>query len=243
MKSILILFLTFLIIKTNGQNHQQSAFTFSYNFQLPFGELSKKFGSSSSIGSSYFFETSRNYLYGIEANFLFGDNIKVDNIFDNISTSSQNIINAEGQYANINLMQRGVDSYLFSGYVIHTKKNTSNGFYIYQGIGYIQHKIFIDTKNQNIPQLNENMKKGYDNFSNGLSTKFSVDYRYYDRNNKFQISIGINYTIASTKIQREYNFNEEIPYPKNRNTDMLLGFKVDVIIPVNRKNTEEFHYF
>ena len=50
------------------------------------------------------------------------------------------------------------------------------------------------------------MKKGYDRFSNGFSTKLSADYKYYSKKGKFQASAGINYTMAYTKINRSYDF-------------------------------------
>ena len=81
-------------------------------------------------------------------------------IFENISTSDGYIIAGNGQYTNIDLMQRGFDTHLFTGYAFHFKESSLSGIYVFQGIGYLQHQIFIDTRQQNIPQLDENMKKG-----------------------------------------------------------------------------------
>ena len=89
---------------------------------------------------------------------MFGSTLKDTNIFNNISTSTGAIIGGDGYYANVNLMQRGWNSLLFGGYAFHSNKNLS-GIYVSQGFGFLEHKIFIDTRNQNIPQLDEEMKK------------------------------------------------------------------------------------
>jgi hypothetical protein len=243
MKKICITLFSIIFLNTNAQENKQSAFTFNYNYQIPIGDLSNTFGNNSAIGTSYFLETTNNILFGIEGNYMFGTDIKDSAIFDNISTSTGAIIGTDGHYSNINLMQRGFDSYLFAGYAFHFSKINLSGIYISQGFGYLQHQIFIDTKNQNIPQLDEDMKKGYDRFANGFSTKLSVDYKYYHKKGKLQISSGFNYTIAYTKNQRAYDFANNGYYSNKRTWDQLLGFKIEIIIPIHRKNEEEFHYY
>ena len=91
-----------------------------------------------------------NFFYGIQGNYLFGNNVKDTTIFDNITTSTGAIIGAEGQYANINLMERGFDAHLFIGYALHFNEQNLSGFYFSSGLGFLQHQIFIDTKNQNV---------------------------------------------------------------------------------------------
>ena len=241
-KKIFIAVLSTVFLNANAQGNKQAAFAFNYNYQIPIGDLANTFDNNSSIGASYFLETGNNIIFGFEGNYLFGADIKDSTIFDNINTSTGAIIGADGQYANVNLMQRGFDSYLFAGYTFHSSESNLSGIYISQGVGYLQYQIFIDTKNQNVPQLNEDMKKGYDRFSNGFSTKSSLDYKYYHKKGRFQLSCGLNYTMAYTKNQRSYNFADNEYYSSERNWDQLLGFKVEVIIPINRKNEEEFHY-
>jgi len=242
LKHICIGILAIFFFNISAQENKQSAFTFNYNYQIPIGELATTFGNNSAVGASYFLERNNNMIFGTEANYLFGTNIKDATIFENISTSTGAIIDANGHYANVNLMQRGFDAYFFTGYAFHFRKKFS-GIYISQGIGYLQHQIFIDTKNQNIPQLNEDMKKGYDRCSSGFSTKLSIDYKYYHKKGRFQISSGINYTMAYTKNQRTYDFSNNKYYSDTKTWDKLLGFKIELIIPIHRKNEEEFHYY
>ena len=240
-KIIILLFLS-TSLYVNSQENKQSAFTFNYNYQIPIGELADLFGNSSTVGASYFFQKHNNIIFGIDANYMFGNDLHDEGIFENISTSSGAIIGGDGYYTNINLMQRGWSSHAFIGYAFNSTKDLS-GFYISQGIGYLQYQIFIDTKNQNVPQLTEEMKKGYDRFSNGYSTKLAVDYKYYHKGGRLQILAGMNYTMAYTKTQRTYDFANSEYYPQSRKWDKLIGFNIGVIIPINRKNSEEFHYY
>ena len=243
LKSKYLLLFSIVILDLKAQESNQSAFTFNYNYQMPIGSSTSPFGNNSAVGSSYFFELDKNIIFGVEANYLFGTDMNDSTIFENISTSNGGIIGADGYYANINLMQRGLDSYLFTGYAIHPSRINSSGFYILQGFGYIEKKIFIDTKNQNVPQLDENMKKGYDQFSNGFSTKTSIDYKYYHNKGRFQMSIGVNYTMTYIKNQREYDFVNNKYYSSKRTWEKLLGLKTEIIIPINRKNENQFHYY
>jgi hypothetical protein len=243
MSKICIALISIVFLNTNAQENKQSAFTFNYNYQIPIGELANTFGNNSAIGVSYFMQKTNNIIFGIEGNYMFGSDIKDATIFNNISTSNNAIIGADGHYANINIMQRGFDSYLFAGYAFHFSESNLSGIYFSQGLGYLQHQIFIDTKNQNVPQLDEEMKKGYDRFSNGLSTKLSADYRYFHKEGRFQISSGLNYTMAYTKNQRLYDFANNKYYIGNRTWDQLLGIKIEIIIPIHRQNEEKFHYY
>ena len=243
MRSLTTLCFICLFLTSSAQKNKQSAITLGYTHQLPIGNLSDRFGDNSSIGFSFFQEKENNLFYGIEGGYIFSNNIKDTSIFDNITTSTGAIIGADGTYSNINLMQRGFDAHAFLGYTYQPKENNLSGVYLSVGLGFLQHQIFIDTKNQNVPQLDEEYKKGYDLLTNGISTKWETSYKFYSQNGKFQMYTGVNMTIAYTKNKHPYQFNKE-EYTQNTGSwDNLLGFNMGVIIPIHRKNEEEFHYY
>ena len=243
MKTLMIFCFALLGFACFAQKNKQSTFDFGYTYQLPIGNLAERFGENSAIGFSFMQEKENNIFYGIETNYLFSNNVKDTTILDNITTSTGAIIGADGQYANINLMQRGFDAHLFIGYAQHFNKQNLSGLYFSAGLGFLQHQIFIDTKSQNVPQLDEEYKKGYDRLTNGISSKWEATYRYYNKGGKFQMYAGVNITLAYTAIQREYLF-DKMEYPPNtKSSDKLVGVKVGIIIPIQRKNEEEFHYY
>ncbi len=243
MRKLIILGFIFLSSNIFSQDNKQSAFIFSYDYKIPMGELAAIYGNNSSIGLTYFKEKENNLFFGIEGNYIFGENIKKNTLFNNISTSNGNIIGADGTYANIILLQRGFEAYIFVGYAYHHQEKDLSGIYLSSGLGYLQQQIFIDTKNQDIPQLNNEMKKGYDRLSNGISTKWQASYRYYSKNGKFQAYAGINITMSYAKNIRPYIFNSMRYNDDNANWQKIYGATLGIIIPIERKNEEEFHYY
>ena len=55
--------------------------------------------------------------------------------------------------------------------------------------------------------------------------------------------VGVNMTLAYTAIQREYLFDKMEYTPNTKSWDKLAGVKMGIIIPIHRKNEEEFHYY
>ena len=226
-----------------SQNKNLNAFLINYSYQLPIGELSDKFSNNSAIGINFLKKNKKNFFYGMKAYFIFGGKIQDSSIFNNINTELGYIIDGNGTYANIILLQQGFSSNAYVGYALHNKENSCNGIYLSFGLGFLQHKINIETKNQYIPQLSSEYKKGYDQLTNGLSTHYNIDYMIIDDKNKFKIFTGINYSLAFTKNRRTYDFSTSNVSENQIRLDQLLGIHFGIIIPINRRNNDEFHYF
>ncbi len=241
-RNIIIIFLFFsqcLIAQKNEFN----AFLIDYSYQFPTGILSEKFGNNSAIGINYLKKEKNNLFYGIKLNYIFGGKIKDSTIFSNISTGQGYVIDGNGTYANIILLQEGFNPNIYIGYAYLLKKNNPSGLYFSVGLGFLQHRIIIDTKNQYIPQLNNEYKKGYDQLTNGVSIQFVLDYILIEDKNRFKMFAGIDYTMAYTKNRRSYDFNNMVSLNDELRIDQLLGLHIGLIFPINRKNTEEFHYY
>ena len=56
----IIVLLVLFKIPSLAQEAKQSAFEFSYNYQIPIGKLSERYGNNSAVGISYFSEKSNN---------------------------------------------------------------------------------------------------------------------------------------------------------------------------------------
>ena len=63
------------------------------------------------------------------------------------------------------------------------------------------------------------------------------------KNSNLQFFTGLEYTLAFTKNKRNYNLSNMQNTSENLRYDQLMGLKIGLIIPISRKNTEEFHYF
>ena len=240
----LLTFLFFIInCSTYAQKKAFNGFLIDYSYQFPIGILSEKFGNNSNIGINLINKTEDNLFYGFKAGYIFGGKIQDSTIFNDISTENGFVIDGNGTYANIILLQEGFSSNLYAGYAFCFDESNPTGIYLSTGIGFLQHRIRIDTKNQYIPHLNNDYKQGYDQLANGFNTNFSIDYIYYKQNNRLKIFTRVDYSLAFTKDRRAYNFTTQSSNEDKIRYDQLLGIHLGIIIPINRKNEEEFHYF
>ena len=76
MRFFIVLLLSIWSIKSFSQEHKQTFISCSYNYQIPLGKLADRFGNNSSVGFSFLREKENNLFYGIESNYLFGNNVK-----------------------------------------------------------------------------------------------------------------------------------------------------------------------
>lgn len=241
---VLVIFINLIITCfCYSQENKQSAFVINYNYQIPSNFFLENFGDNPAIGALFFIEKENNLFFGIEGVYLFGNNIKnQENIFNNITNEDNALIASDGYYANVNLSRSGTSTNIFIGYAIHPDIKSLSGFYTSFGLGYIQQKILIDTKNENIPQMNEEYKIGYDKAHHGLFGKLMLNYNYYRKKGGIQITTGINYSIAQVQYSNTYLFNE-MRNDKEQYIGSEIGFNIGLIIPIERINQEEFHYY
>ena len=71
------------------------------------------------------------------------------------------------------------------------------------------HKIFIETITVAIPQLNEELLKGYDRLSGGIVTKQFIGYFYFSKKNNIRFFFGIESVQGFTKDLREYSYTSQ----------------------------------
>ena len=57
------------------------------------------------------------------------------------------------------------------------------------------------------------------------------------------MNTAINMVVAYTKNRRSYLFDQEEYVSDKMNWDKLFGICVGIIVPINRKNEEKFHYY
>ena len=248
MKKVLLFLFCFSTLQLAAQEEHRAltAILFDYTHQFPMADLQESFGDNSSIGISVIRKTTDNWLFGMDGSYIFGEKVKNENLFDNIATEDGSIINEDGLFANILTFERGFSAFLLGGkafeFVGRYGSGYSSGIYVVGGIGYMQHKIRIQTQEDFIPHLSEEYKKGYDRLSGGISMKVNANYMYFSKKNNIKFVAGVELIKGWTKNLRAYNFDEmQYTSDSNRN-DILLGIKAGFIIPIFKKNTEEFHY-
>ena len=244
MKKGFVFIFCFCILHVFAQEKQNilNAILFDYTHQFPFGNLSENYGDNSCITMHFMHKTENNWFLEIDGSYIFGYKIKDKDLFDGIATENGELINKDGLFANVLTYERGFSTFLNGGKAFTFYEGNETGIYLSAGIGYMQHKIHIQTQEDIIPHLDDDYKKGYDRLSGGISAKINANYMYFSKRNNIKLYTGIELIKGWTKNLRSYNFDTQNYTSDDYRNDILLGIKAGVIIPILRRNQEEFHY-
>ncbi|MFN5665506.1 MAG: hypothetical protein ACK461_10040 [Bacteroidota bacterium] len=219
-------------------------FQFSYTYNEPGGELLRRFGAFHGAGGGLLLKTKRNLVYAADATYYFGENIKENSIFFNLTNSSGFITNTGGFPAEITVNMRG---FAFSGKFGKifplTPFNLNSGIIVMLGAGMFAHHISIYSQRNDVAPLTEDMKKGYDRLTRGPALHQTIGYYFHSKNRFINFYAGFDFTQAFTQSVRGYNYDTRMPDTDQR-TDLLWSFKFGWLIPMylNIKEEKEFYY-
>ncbi|MEK6615161.1 MAG: hypothetical protein AABZ32_03470 [Bacteroidota bacterium] len=245
--------ITFLIfhfsffISSFAQNVKDSSLffpmvKFSYAFQLPGGDLVKRFGANSAISLNFSIKTKHNLFFGADGGFIFGNNIKENGILDSLKTSTGFIIDKNGNPATVRLFERGFTGSLHVGKIFrlwHSNKNS--GLLVYAGPTYFQHKIKIDDIGRQSPQLAGQYVKGYDRLTNGFGLHEFIGYIYFGNKRIINFFGGVDFVQAVTKSQRRYDY-DLMKADTAQRMDLLNGIRIGWILPLYKRTPQKFYY-
>lgn len=217
----------------------------TYAYQFPGGDMDDRFGNNSSVGGGFQWKIIENWLFGAEYVYLFGNDVKVEGeIMNNIKTSSGRIITTAGNFASYSIQERG---YYISGRFGKLfpvlSPNPNSGFFVMGSFGYFQHKIRIEVVDNNIPQLFDDYKKGYDRLASGFGISEMIGYMFLSNSKLVNFFIGMEFNQAWTRPRRDVNFDTMMPDEKSKRFDTLLGIKVGWIIPIFGMVPDKLYYY
>jgi hypothetical protein len=140
--------------------------------------MSKSFGLNSSLGVNGGVKTAKNWQFELDGTFMFSKNVKVSTILDPLLTSERQIINANGEPANIEVYERGFTGTFNVGKVFPViGPNPNSGLIAKIGIGCIRHKIRIENQDNLVPMLNEDNLVYFDRLTWGFLVKVYIGYQ------------------------------------------------------------------
>lgn len=219
-----------LIIAANG------------NLDFPGGDMAKRFGTSYRVGGALMYKTSKNLIYGLKCDYLFGSKIKEDSLMINIKNQYGQLVANDGQKFNVGTFERGIVLGIQAGKILNTSpRNADVGILVMTGIGFIQHKIHIYDKTASIPQITKDYKKGYDRLTNGWYIEQFVGYNHFSKNALINFYAGFNLMAGFTKGRRDYLYDVMRTDDKSR-IDLLFGIRAGWYIPVFKKKSEELFF-
>jgi hypothetical protein len=214
-----------------------------YSFNIPGGDMAKRFGVNSTIGGAFWHKTASNWLIGGEYNFLFGGIIKEgQNPLDSISTSDGQLINNEGTYQLYRIYERGHLPLIKVGKVLPLlNPNPNAGVTVKLGVGYLEHRIRYYWEGQDPPQVRGDYVKGYDRYTSGLVLTQSAGYLYLHPKNSFNFSVDLEVAEGFTKSRRTWDYDQMSQDTKKR-LDMFYGIKVAWYFPFYKRSSDGYYY-
>lgn len=209
--------------------------------QTPAGDMAQRFGWNANLGGQFSYKNKKNLLFSVEGSFFFGDILNEDNILKNISTSSGSVIGIDGRFADVRFYERGYHLNFSFGKLFALASNTGSGFYVKGGPGFLEHKIRIEVIGNNLPQLTDDYKKGYDRLTNGLAFTESLGFMYMSNKRLINFFIALESTQAFTKNRRIFNF-DTMEKDTHSRIDMLHGIRAGWIILLYKRTPAEYYY-
>lgn len=210
-------------------------------YQLPGGDMADRFGNNFNTGGVFQWKSKTNWILGIEGDFLFAESVKENNILDKYLTPDGNIIDGQGSYAIVSLRERGLKAEIKAGKIFPViGPNKNSGLMATLGIGYLQHKIKIETPGNPIPYLEGDYLKGYDRLSTGIELTEFLGYMNFSNRRLINFYAGIEMTQAFTKNRRQMNFDTGTSDNKSR-TDLLFGIRIGWVFPIYKRIADQIY--
>ncbi len=222
---------------------RMSLFEFTGGVQQPFGDMGALYGTNYNIGLGYAYKAKSNILLGANFSFLFGNNVnEPHNILVGLRTSSGGIVGPEGDFVTVLIQERGYIAGFSVGKIWPIfGPNPNSGLVAKFGVKYFEHRTWIETRQDDMPHMEGDYRKGYDRKRAGIATYQFVGYQHFSNNRYANFYVGFEIYQGFTTDYRTYNF-DEMRYTDGDYLDILVGFKVAWVIPVYKQYTKEFFY-
>jgi hypothetical protein len=207
-------------------------------------DLALRYGFLNHIGFMAGYKTNKNWFYGVDANYIFGNKIRVSGLFGDLVDSYGNITDMNGDPTLVVLYSRGFNANLAIGKVIPIfNSNLNSGLFIHAGAGMLAHKIRIETNDQVSPSIELEYKKGYDRLSMGINTHQFIGYAFMANRGFINFYGGFYIQEGFTKNQRPLFYDQpEIPVSTETMLDIQYGLKIGWFIPVYKRLPKEFYF-
>lgn len=219
-----------------------SLFQFQGGFSQPFGDFADLYGTYADVGFSYAYKTKKNLLFGADFLFLFGNDVKnPQNVAGNLRLSNGEIVGIDGEYITELIQQRGFTGGLYVGKIFPIfGPNPNSGLEIRLGLQYLEHRTWIETREDDYPPLEEEYRKLYDKKRAGLATYQFIGYRHFSNNRFANFFIGVDFYQGFTTDYRSYNVDLMQETDENY-FDMLIGLRIGWAIPSYKRYTDKFY--
>lgn len=212
-----------------------------YKFNFTSGDVHDIWGFNHEIGLSIDNKFKNGCSIGITSGFIFGNQLRDSSIFSGVLNEYGNITSLAGTPAAVLFLMRGMTANVNFGYLIpKTGNNPNSGIWIQGGVGFLMHKIRIESLYDDVPQLEGEYRKGYDRFHMGFSTREFIGYLYQADKRYLNFYAGFEFIQGFTENQRNYNFDLQGPDPGIK-SDYFWSAKVGWLIPIYKRKAKDIY--
>lgn len=214
-----------------------------YTAVFPTMDLAKRYGYTNQIGLTAGYKTKKNWVYGVEGNFNFGNSIRVEGLFDHLVDDKGFITEVGGGQAVVELFQRGFNVNAHAGKIFPWfGPNPNSGLYVSLGAGYTLSKIRIETTYDVVPMIETENKRGYDRQAVGLSLHQFVGYSHLSTQGIIHFYVGFYANQGFTKYSRSYFYDTGAPSYQGILYDFQLGIRGGWYIPIYKRKAKSVYF-
>lgn len=247
-----LIFTLFLVVSGNSfgqRNVADSAIGtpwvgIQYSGTFTGGDLADRYGYLNHVGFFAGYKTAKNWVLGVDANFIFGGDVRVNGLFDDLRDSKGNITDVNGDIAIVRALARGMNVNATVGKIFPVlSPNDNSGIYVNLGVGYMVHRIRVETQEHVVPSLELEYRKGYDRLTSGANIHQFVGYSFMANGGVLNFYAGFYANQGLTYNRRTVNFDQpDTPVSKDLRLELQYGFRAGWLIPIYKRQPKEFYY-
>lgn len=215
-----------------------------YGLNWTGGDLAERYGLTNAIGLHAGYKTNRNWVYGIDGNFFFGKDVKIDGVLQNLKDKKGQITNTSGTPAIVLLFNRGFNVNLAVSKIFPVfGSNPNSGIMFQLSGGYLLHKLRIEAQQDEVPPISGDYLKGYDRLTIGANSAQFIGYNYMADRGIVNFYAGFYFQQGFTKNQRDIFWdhpNEKVN--KDLRIEHLIGIRVGWLVPVYKREAKEYYF-
>jgi hypothetical protein len=207
------------------------------------GDLGDRFGGGFAVGGAVDYTAANSgWQFGLMAQYGFGSEVKED-VLASLRSSANSLIGNQREPADINLRQRQLFIGPRAGYTLAVGNNRRAGIQLRTAVGYFYSRIRIQQDPvQFVPQLEERLQAGYDRLAGGPAIYQFIGYQQLARDRRLNFFAGVEATAGFTTNLRSFDIPTGGPPPDGGRTDLVLGFRAGLILPIYIGEGREIFY-
>lgn len=219
-----------------------SLFQFQAGIQQPYADVAELYGTNFNVGFSYAFKTKKNFIFGADFLFLFGDNVNdPQNIATGLRTTGGQIVGITGEFILPVILQRGYIGGFYAGKIFPIfGPNPSSGLEVRLGVQYLEHRTWIELRQDEFPPLEGDFRKGYDRKRAGIATSQFIGYRHFSNNRYANFFIGFDFYQGFTTDYRSFNI-DQMAETNEDYFDIFVGLRIGWSLPVYKRYADKFY--